>query len=233
LKQTYKAKKYYASYKEVAEDPNVDAIYIATPNRFQFENVKLCLQAEKAVLCEKPITINSIQAKELFELSQSKNTFLMEALWTRFLPIFGQVRQWMEAGNEFELKVLGLFKKMDIILNQGIAIPIGLNRKKDHKFDLGSINQKIIVECKSHKWTETGKTPSAKISNWDQTMFYFLLAPENYRKIFVVLKSEHSKRNETLAEYYMRLKAHLIPDDVEIWELDDTNGELKRIDETL
>ena len=98
LKQTFHAEKYYSSYEELAADTEVDAIYIATPHRFHYENTKLCLEAEKAVLCEKPLTVNAKQADELFRLSQLKQIFQMEALWTRFLPIYGQVRQWLDAG---------------------------------------------------------------------------------------------------------------------------------------
>ena len=98
LKQTFHAEKYYTSYEQLAADTEVDAIYIATPHRFHYENTQLCLEAEKAVLCEKPLTVNAKQADELFRLSQLKKIFLMEALWTRFLPIYGQVRQWLDAG---------------------------------------------------------------------------------------------------------------------------------------
>ena len=98
LKNTFNAENYYASYEELAADPKVDAIYIATPHRFHFEIAKMCLEAGKAVLCEKPITVNASQADELFKLSQLKHIFLMEALWTRFLPIYEQVRQQLEAG---------------------------------------------------------------------------------------------------------------------------------------
>ena len=98
LKHTFNAEKCYTSYEELAADTKVDAIYIATPHRFHYENIKLCMNAEKAVLCEKSFTVNANQADEVFKLSQSKQIFLMEALWTRFLPIYGQVRQWLDAG---------------------------------------------------------------------------------------------------------------------------------------
>jgi len=98
LKQTFHAEKYYSSYEELAADTEVDAIYIATPHRFHYENTQLCLEAEKAVLCEKPLTVNAKQADELFRLSQLKQIFLMEALWTRFLPIYEEVRHWLDAG---------------------------------------------------------------------------------------------------------------------------------------
>jgi len=106
LKQTFHAKKCYKSYEELVADSEVDAIYIATPHRFHYENAKLCLEAEKAVLCEKSFTVNANQADGLIKLSRSKHIFLMEALWTRFLPIYGQVRQWMDAGEIGDIRLV-------------------------------------------------------------------------------------------------------------------------------
>ena len=64
----YNIPHWYASYEELAADPAVDAIYIATPNALHYENCKLCLEHGKHVLCEKPFTINAEQAKELYAL---------------------------------------------------------------------------------------------------------------------------------------------------------------------
>ena len=60
--------------------------------------------------------------------------------------------------------------------------------------------------------------PSAKLTVWNEAMYYFSLAPSSYRKIFFVLKDVCDHRRESLAEYYVRLKQHLIPSDVEVWE---------------
>ena len=62
------------------------------------QNAKLCLEAGKPVLCEKSFTTNANEAEELVNLSRSKGVFLMEALWTRFLPIYEQVRKWLDTG---------------------------------------------------------------------------------------------------------------------------------------
>jgi predicted dehydrogenase len=88
--------KTYSSYEALVNDPQVDAVYIATPHRFHFENAMLCLNAGKAVLCEKPLTVNAAETKKLIETARAKNVFLLEALWTRFLPIYGQIRQWLD-----------------------------------------------------------------------------------------------------------------------------------------
>ena len=79
----YNIPHWYASYEELAADPTVDAIYIATPNALHYENCKLCLEHGKHVLCEKPFTINAEQAKELYALAE-KAAFIMEAFWIRF-----------------------------------------------------------------------------------------------------------------------------------------------------
>ena len=96
--------------------------------------------------------------------------------------------------------------------------------KKSRSFDLGSEHEKIIVECKSHKWTSGGNIPSAKITVWNEAMYYFHLAPADYRKVFFILRDFSSKRNETLAEYYIRNYGHLVPDDVEFVEFDENTN---------
>ena len=88
--------KTYESYEALVADPEIDAVYIATPHRFHAEQVRLCLEADKHVLCEKPFTVNAAEAELLFDLARRKRRFLMEALWTRFLPIYAQVRRWLE-----------------------------------------------------------------------------------------------------------------------------------------
>ena len=98
--------KTYTSYEELAADPKVDAVYVATPHRYHFENVMLCLNAGKPVLCEKPLTVNAEETRKLIAASQAKKTFLMEALWTRCLPIYEQVRQWLDAGLIGDIKYL-------------------------------------------------------------------------------------------------------------------------------
>ena len=110
--------KTYDSYEALVNDPDVDGVYIATPHRFHFENAKLCLEAGKPVLCEKPLTVNANEARQLLELSREKNIFLMEALWSRYLPIFAQVRKWIDAG-----------KIGDIVL---ITSTFGFRAERDH-----------------------------------------------------------------------------------------------------
>lgn len=82
----FNATLFFDDYLSLIKCKKVDIIYIATPHTFHFEQTMLCLEEKKAVLCEKPITLNSIQLELLIDKAKSKNVFLMEALWTRFLP---------------------------------------------------------------------------------------------------------------------------------------------------
>ena len=84
--ETYKAKKAYDSYEALVKDPEVDAIYIATPHALHQENTLLCLNHKKAVLCEKPFAMNAEEVETMIQTAQKNKVLLMEALWTYFLP---------------------------------------------------------------------------------------------------------------------------------------------------
>ena len=85
-KSEHNISKVYNSYEALLSDDEIDAVYVANTHNFHYESVKLCLQHHKHVLCEKPITLNATQAAELYTLARKNNCFLMEAVWTRFLP---------------------------------------------------------------------------------------------------------------------------------------------------
>ena len=122
-------------------------------------------------------------------------------------------------GAEFEKRCLAFFEETGVELQRPFSLPVGVNGyKKGHKFDLGSEESNIVVECKCHTWTNGNNAPSAKMSTWNEAMYYFQVCPPGYRKIFCVLKSV--KDGQTLSEYYIRRHKELIPDDVEIWEYD-------------
>ncbi len=83
----------YSSYAALVENKDLDVIYIATPHAMHKDNVLMCLQANKAVLCEKPFTLNASELEELVDLARSKNLFLMEAMWTRYIPAIKKLRE--------------------------------------------------------------------------------------------------------------------------------------------
>ncbi|MBM7540350.1 Gfo/Idh/MocA family protein [Amphibacillus cookii] len=98
--------KAHSSYEALAEDPNVDVIYVATPHPFHKENVLTCLRAGKAVLCEKPFTVNARELEELIQFARTNHLFLMEGMWTRFLPVIRKVRAWIETGEIGDVRLV-------------------------------------------------------------------------------------------------------------------------------
>ena len=96
--------KAYGSYTSLVADPNVDIIYIATPHSHHYGNVRLCLEAGKHVLCEKPLTVNAAQSKVLIDIAKEKNLFFMEAVWTRFFPLTKEVSEFLKKGGLGEVK---------------------------------------------------------------------------------------------------------------------------------
>ena len=122
-------------------------------------------------------------------------------------------------GKDFELIAQSFFQQQGLLLKANHKIEIGIGAiKKGHFFDLGCDNQKVIAECKSHRWTTGENIPSAKLTVWNEAMFYFHLAPSSYRKIMFVLHDFSQRRNLTLAEYYLKIYGHMIPKGVEFWE---------------
>lgn len=102
----YGAEKSYGSYDELAADPNVDIVYVASPMSCHYENVKLCFEHGKNVLCEKSITMNSAQLDELVKIAEEKNLFFMEAMWTKCLPAFLKAKEWVRSGRIGEIKAI-------------------------------------------------------------------------------------------------------------------------------
>lgn len=85
--------RFYENYEE-----KPDAVYIATTNNYHFENIMLCLRKGMTVLCEKPMFMTVKEAKEAFGLAREKNVFMMEGMWSRFLPCIQKARFWVESG---------------------------------------------------------------------------------------------------------------------------------------
>ena len=132
-------------------------------------------------------------------------------------------------GRNFEAAAQDYFRQRGVSLQRNYSVQIGVSKKKERQFDLGSDNPPVLVECKSHTWTRGGNVPSAKITVWNEAMYYFLLAPRGFRKILFVLRDFSEKRGESLAEYYTRNYGHLIPEDVEIWEYDEVSSAVGKV----
>ena len=94
----HSAERTYSNYTTLANDPDLDVVYVATTHNFHYEHAALCLAANKAVLCEKPICVNAQEAQKLVAQSRKNNIFLMEAMWTRFMPAVIRLKKDIDSG---------------------------------------------------------------------------------------------------------------------------------------
>lgn len=88
----------HAGYDALYADEDVDAVYIATPHTLHLQNASDALRAGKAVLCEKPITTSAEECRQLIGIAQQTSGYLMEAMWTWFLPAIRKAKEWVDAG---------------------------------------------------------------------------------------------------------------------------------------
>lgn len=100
----YGAAHYYGSYQEIINCPDLDVVYIATPHTGHCEATLMCLEAGIPVLCEKPFAMNSREVRRMVELARGKGVFLMEAIWTRFLPTIEKTLELIAAGEIGQVK---------------------------------------------------------------------------------------------------------------------------------
>ena len=96
--EKYEITKAYGTYQELADDPNIDVVYIGTPHTFHLENSIMCMRKGKSVLCEKALTINASEAKEMVRVAREENVFLMEAMLPRHVPLIKKILKWVNDG---------------------------------------------------------------------------------------------------------------------------------------
>lgn len=129
-----------------------------------------------------------------------------------------------KAGKAFqELVCKSLEKYFNTDFDLEVPIPIGIPAK-NHHFDCVSVDGKIVVECKCYTWNESGNIPSAKIRGLNEAVFYMNFLPEDKVKILCMTKALHSRKSESLAEYYHRIDGHLLGN-VKLFEIDE-NGSI-------
>lgn len=96
--------KAYGCYDDMLSDPDIDVIYIGTPHTLHLENAIDAMRAGKAVLCEKPLTIGPEECKQLIAAQKETGAYLMEAMWTWFLPAIQKAQVWVDDGRIGDLK---------------------------------------------------------------------------------------------------------------------------------
>ena len=102
----YNLGKYYSNIDEFLKDENIDAVYIATPHNYHMEYAKKCIEAKKHILCEKPFSYNYKTSKEVLSFAKENNIFIMEALWTLFLPAINQAKKWIKEDKIGNIKLI-------------------------------------------------------------------------------------------------------------------------------
>lgn len=124
----FSGKHVYSDLEAFLNDPEVDVVYIANPHSFHAASTEAVLNAGKPVLCEKPLTVNFEVASHLCQLAEAKDLFLMEALWSRFLPVWVQVKRWLDEGRIGNVQLMNStfgFKiprdEQDRLLNRDLA----------------------------------------------------------------------------------------------------------------
>lgn len=124
----YKIPCYYVGYEKIVQNPEIDIIYIATPHTFHYENTLMCLENGIPVLCEKPFTITRDQLRKLVNTARERKIFLMEAIWTRFLPTIKKVLEIQKSGKLGKIKAL--------YADFGFKAPVDFNGRL-YNLDLG------------------------------------------------------------------------------------------------
>lgn len=153
----YEVQKVYGSYKELVDDPEVDIVYIANIHPQHFESAKLALNAGKAVLCEKPLTVNAKETEELITLARRNNVFLMEALWMRYNPNLNKLKEWISEGRigrvkvieaDFSIDALNSSKHTSLELGGGALLDLGIYTISFANWIVGRFPDSISSESK-------------------------------------------------------------------------------------
>ena len=98
--------KIFDSYEKMITSKEIDAVYIATPHSHHMEYAIKCIKAKKHILCEKPFSYNKKTSEKVLSLAKENNVFIMEALWTLFLPAVNKAKSWIDEGKIGKVKMI-------------------------------------------------------------------------------------------------------------------------------
>lgn len=170
--QKHGIKNSYSSYEEMLDSEKPDCVYIATTTNDHFRLTMMCLERKIPVLCEKAMFENSEEAAAAFEMAEKQNVFVMEAMWSRFLPAVRKVKQWVEEGKigvpEISQFSIGFVAPEDNS-NRYYSPNLGGGAAKDitvYAYEITTfiINQKIKNVAVSAAWSTSGVDLSNQIS---------------------------------------------------------------------
>jgi predicted dehydrogenase len=163
-------KKHYGSYEELASDPDLDIIYIASPHSHHYEHTMLCLKNRKAVLCEKAFALNSGEVDRMIGEAGKQKVFLMEALWPPFQPIYKKTKEILQGGEpgklihldarfSFQAPYNPTDRKFNLALGGGSLLDIGIYPVIDTLYFMG-VPDEVFAKA---SFTETGSEDSISI----------------------------------------------------------------------
>ena len=133
--EAYGIAKRYASYEALAADPEVDIVYVATPHSRHYADMKLLIGAGKHILCEKSFTTDAAQAVEVLRMARERGVFVMEAFWTKLIPVYREVERLIAEGAIGEVRSVTAqygyttgreARKFDAALAGGTLLDIGV-----------------------------------------------------------------------------------------------------------
>lgn len=153
---------FYGTYAELLQNPDIETVYIATTNNFHFDNICQCLNAGKHVLCEKPMTLTVEETQIVCNLAQEKHLFLMEGMWSRFLPRNLQVKDWIRSNK------IGTVKLMQANIGW-VADPIWNKRLYDKTLGGGSLYDLAVYPIDLLPWYVDKEILSYQFQKYDTT----------------------------------------------------------------
>jgi predicted dehydrogenase len=163
-------KKYYGSYEDLASDPELEIVYIASPHSFHYEHTLLCLRNGKHVICEKAFALNSREVEEMINEAKKMSVFLMEALWPPFQPIYQKTKEILQGGEPGKIIHLNARfsfqppfdpddRKFNLTLGGGSLLDIGIYPVIDALYFMGVPDE---VTAKA-SFTGTGSEDSISV----------------------------------------------------------------------
>lgn len=182
--------KAYGSYQELVSDDTINIIYIATPTICHYENIKLCLEHGKNVLCEKPITFDMKELTELRSIAQENQCFLMEGMWMKCLPTYQKAVEWVSVGRigKVELIKADFYKRENV--NPELAIfnsEMGGGVLRDYgvyavAFPLEFMNELSLIEG-SHRKSKLGIDTDWQIHFSDDKIDAFISLSSDFKSL--------------------------------------------------
>ena len=150
--------KWYCGYEKMLEEEELDAVYVATTNNFHYSDCIMAIEHGIPVLCEKPLMMSRKEAEEVFDLAKKKNVFVMEGMWSRFIPCVQKAHEWINEGRIGTIKVASYLGGINAPPEHRIYVPeLGGGAMWDlmvYPFEIVTylVNQKLIGYKFSIRW---------------------------------------------------------------------------------